>query len=85
MLQMKRNEKQIIRASEIGSYLYCNRAWWLQRVEGEESRNVNEMTRGTQRHAQHARSVRGATVLQRAAYGLIVLALLFIALYFLLN
>lgn len=80
---MKRNEKQIIRASEIGSYLYCNRAWWLQRVEGEPSRNVNEMVRGTQRHAQHARIVRGATMLQQIAYGLIGLALLFIALYFL--
>ncbi|MEM8861714.1 MAG: hypothetical protein AAGD96_25595, partial [Chloroflexota bacterium] len=71
---MKRNEKQIIRASEIGSYLYCNRSWWLKRVEGEESRNINEMARGTQKHAQHARSVRSAAILQRAAYGLIGLA-----------
>ncbi len=76
---------EIISASEIGSYMFCNRAWWLKRSQEIDSANIAEMSRGTLRHEKHARTVRGATVLQRAGYGLIGLALVFIALYFILQ
>ena len=79
-----KSSKEIIRASEIGTYMFCNRAWWLRRVEEQESTNFAEMARGTRRHEQHARSVRGSDILQRLAYGLIALALLLIIIYFLL-
>ena len=77
--------KEIIRASDIGTYLFCNRAWWLKHVEGQQSANIVEMSRGTRQHEKHSRTVKGATWLQRTAYGLIVLALIFIVLYFLLQ
>lgn len=76
---------EIISASEIGSYMFCNRAWWLKRSQDMESANIAEMSRGTLRHEKHARSVRGATVLQRTGYGLIALALILIAVYFILQ
>lgn len=79
---MKNNQKEIIRASEIGSYIYCNRAWWLKRIDGRESRNMSEMQHGTRLHERHARAVKGVGQLQNIAYALIALALFFIALYF---
>ena len=83
MGKMETNQhKEIIRASEIGTYMFCNRAWWLKRQEGRASTNLIEMSRGTRRHAQHARTVQGASALQRVSYTLIALSLIFIILYF---
>lgn len=82
MVQMKNQRKEIIRASEIGSYIYCNRAWWLKRIDGRESRNITEMQHGTRRHEQHARQVKGVDQLQKVAYGCMALSLFFIVLYF---
>ncbi|NJN43493.1 MAG: hypothetical protein HC806_01285 [Anaerolineae bacterium] len=57
----------IIRASEIGSFLYCQRAWAYQR-EGEESANEREMLSGTEMHMQHGRTVLTAGLLRGLAY-----------------
>ena len=82
MGEMKNNQKEIIRASEIGSYIYCNRAWWLKRIDGRESRNLTEMQHGTRSHERHARAVSRIGQLQKVAYALVALSLFFIALYF---
>lgn len=60
----------LIRASEIGSYLYCHRAWWY-RKQGVESENQSEMATGTQLHRQHGRRVIAAGLLR--TFGLILL------------
>jgi len=46
----------IIRASEIGSYLYCRRAWHY-RKQGVESENQAELAAGTELHRQHGRKI----------------------------
>jgi hypothetical protein len=46
----------ITRASDIGNYLYCRRAWKYRRA-GVESANQSEMSAGTELHKRHGRSV----------------------------
>jgi hypothetical protein len=72
-----------IRASEIGTYLYCQRAWSYQR-EGEASANQTEMLTGTELHAHHGRQVLTAGLLRGLAYGFVLLALM-LGTYYLLN
>jgi hypothetical protein len=57
----------IIRASEIGEYAYCARAWWLRRVKGSSSANVAAMQRGKVRHRAHGRLVEGYHLRHRLA------------------
>jgi CRISPR/Cas system-associated exonuclease Cas4 (RecB family) len=61
-----------IRASEIGTYLYCRRAWWY-RKQGVESANQSELTAGTALHRQHGRKVLAAGLLR--TFGLLLLLL----------
>ena len=78
-----RKRKPIIRASEIGSYVYCRRAWWLKRVAGFQPEGREELfARGIAAHAQHGKRIRRAQSQQRAALILLLagLALLGLAL-----
>lgn len=45
-----------IRASDIGNYLYCRRAWWY-RKQGVRSGNQAELAAGTDLHRRHGRQV----------------------------
>lgn len=63
-----------IRASEIGSFIYCRRAWWYRR-EGYASQNQAEMNAGSAFHAKHGRQVVAAGLLRLLA-GLLLLAAL---------
>ena len=67
---------RLIRASEIGEYVYCQRAWWLRAVQGEASVNVGELAAGTEAHAWHGRGVGAARGLQAVAALLVLAALL---------
>ncbi len=58
---------RIIRASEIGEYVYCHRAWWLHHVQGVASANRAEMQAGVTRHLHHGRAVQRAVLWTRAA------------------
>jgi hypothetical protein len=69
-----RKASRVIRASEIGEYTYCHRAWWLGRVKGVENANRAQMDAGIARHRAHGRLVRRAEVFQRAAFALALLA-----------
>ena len=59
---------RVIRASEIGEYVYCHRAWWLGRVQGVENANRAQLEAGTARHRAHGQMVRRADRLRRAAF-----------------
>jgi len=60
----------VIRASEIGSYLYCHRAWRYRKL-GVESENQTEMIAGTELHRQHGRKTLSAFLWR--TFGMILL------------
>jgi hypothetical protein len=45
-----------LRASGIGSYLYCARAWWYHK-QGVQPSNQAELAAGTSLHRRHGRQV----------------------------
>ena len=67
-----------IRASEVGSYLYCARAWWYHR-KGIESTNQAEMTAGTELHRLHGRQVILTSLTRLLALILLLAALILLA------
>jgi hypothetical protein len=67
-----------IRASEICSFIFCQRAWWYQR-EGVEPVNRAEMSAGSQFHEQQGNIARSAILLQIFAWILVILAVVGLA------
>lgn len=69
---------RIIRASEIGAFLFCERAWWYQQ-RGEPSENQAELAGGTQLHEQHGQAIVAAGCLRSLAIAVILAALALLA------
>lgn len=69
-------KRRIIRASEIGQYAYCARAWWLGNVMGVRPSNTQDLARGTAAHEQHGQRLALAGTLRWVALGLFVLAII---------
>ncbi len=63
----------VLKASEVGTYLYCKRAWWY-RKRGVESENQAELAAGTDLHLQHGRKVMAAGLLQVLGFLLLLAA-----------
>jgi CRISPR/Cas system-associated exonuclease Cas4 (RecB family) len=77
---MPTKKKNYIRASDIGQYVYCRRAWWLKRVAGFEEEDVEgRLLKGSAAHTKHGRKVRFSRLQQRAAMVCLVLAALLAA------
>jgi hypothetical protein len=68
--------EEIVRASEIASFAYCARAWWLGHVKGIPSAHPSRMRAGTLGHRAHGRRVSLAIWLRRLGLCLVGLALL---------
>ena len=69
-----------IRASEVGSYIYCARAWWYQR-KGIESANQTEMAGGVELHRRHGRQVILSSLARTLALILLLFALVLLVAY----
>ena len=60
-----------IRASEIGEYTYCRRAWWLKQVRGLKAGNQRQLQSGSRYHNQHGNRVRQVSLMRGVAYALL--------------
>jgi len=58
-----RQRLPIIRASEMGEYVFCARAWWLRRVAGLEPAGHERREMGTALHHRHGRAMAGSRAL----------------------
>ena len=65
----------VIRASDIGLYVFCARAWRLK-ADGYESSNRAEMAAGTEAHAAHGTQVAVSQYTQRLSLVLFLIALI---------
>ncbi len=63
-----------VRASEIGTYLYCQRAWWYQR-QGAPNANQRDLAAGQDLHARHGQVVFIAGCLRWLAWALLLAGL----------
>jgi len=70
----------VIRASDIGTYLYCRRAWWYKK-QGVQSVNQAELTTGTEIHVRHGRQVILSTLTRTIGMILLILALVMLVAY----
>jgi CRISPR/Cas system-associated exonuclease Cas4 (RecB family) len=70
----------VIRSSDIGSYLYCRRAWWY-RKQGLESENQAELAAGTEIHQRHGRQVLASSLNRTLGLILLAVALVLLAAY----
>ena len=70
----------VIRASDIGSYLYCRRAWWYKK-QGVESENKAELAAGTELHHKHGRKVLAASLTRTLGLLLLLAALTMLVAY----
>lgn len=71
----------VIRASELGQYAYCAKAWWLGSVQGVPSANVREMDAGQVVHEQHGQAVQLSVWLGRVGAVSIALGILMLVLF----
>jgi hypothetical protein len=64
-----------IRASEIGAFIFCRRAWWYH-SQGAPSQNQAELAGGSAYHHRHGRQVIRTSLLRAAGWILLFLAVI---------
>ena len=71
-------DRSYVRASDIGMWAFCNRAWWLATVQKAPHHDPQRLARGEAAHQQHGHQL----VLSRQLYtvGLALLAMALILL-----
>jgi hypothetical protein len=76
--QIMSKERSLVRASEIGLWAFCQRAWWLAQVKETPHRNPTLLNRGQEAHQRHGRALRAAQHLASAGRALVALAFLLV-------
>ena len=67
-----REDRSLVRASDIGLWAQCHRAWWLAKVKQAPHRNPAVLAAGVTAHAAHGAQVQRAVVLRR--WGMVLVA-----------
>lgn len=54
------SDRSLVRASDIGLWAFCRRAWWLARVRGVEHQRPAQLAKGVAAHQSHGHAVQRA-------------------------
>lgn len=73
-------DRSLVRASDIGAWAYCRRAWYLAQVRGVRHARPETLQRGTAAHTEHGQQVRRAGTMQRIGLWLVVAGVVLIVL-----
>ncbi len=73
--------KRTIRASEIGAFIYCQRAWWYQRQKIKPL-NQDELADGSEFHSDHWLQASFSDRLRSAAWFILIAALVILGITF---
>ncbi len=65
--------KRTIRASEISTFIFCQRAWWYQR-NNIETMNTPDLVNGVDFHKDHWIKTNSYHFLRKSACGLLLVA-----------
>ncbi len=76
---------QWIRASDINTYVYCRRSWWLQRQERVVPMNQRELGHGRRYHQEHGQLRHRSNMARRLAYALLFVVVAVITFQVLIN
>jgi len=72
--------RKVIRASELGTFTYCQRAWWYQQ-QGAPNDNYAALSAGSAYHQAHGKKVFGGKLLRLLGWLLLICALVVLAVY----
>jgi hypothetical protein len=73
-------DRSLVRASDIGAWAYCRRAWYLAQVRGVSHARPEILQRGTAAHTHHGQQVRRAGTMQRVGLWLVIAGALLVVL-----
>ncbi len=73
---------KVIKASEIGTYVFCQRAWWYQ-LQGYQPENQADLARGVDSHSRHSGVVASSKLLQALAFVLLLCAIILAIVWYL--
>jgi hypothetical protein len=76
-------ERTLVRASEIGLWGFCQRAWWLAIVKEVAHQNPAVLARGVEAHRAHGQHIHRAQLAQQVGLLLIALSMIIGGLLFL--
>lgn len=65
-------DRSLVRASDIGAWAFCRRAWWLAEVKKVAHADPAILAQGEQAHLHHGRQVLQAQRLQQVGGWLLV-------------
>lgn len=73
-------DRSLVRASDIGAWAFCRRAWYLANVRGVAHARPDVLQRGMEAHTQHGQQVRRAGAMQSVGLWLLIAGALMVVL-----
>jgi hypothetical protein len=78
-------DRSLVRASDIGAWTFCNRAWWLANIQEAPHENPAQLDAGNRVHHAHGRLLVRSDRLQLMGGWLLAVGMILSGIYLLLQ